>query len=229
MEKKLRIHGFTCLYIQVQPSHAREPNTQLAHLLYILWDGMSSPGPTHHSKRCPFLPGVVSKRPILSLPPPLPTPPRIYMHKLDICHTYIYICRFTPPTLLPRQGHATPGQRTAPGPTAAAGGPRGAGGPRSPTSSSQTTRARNPQDWAPAGTAPRPTPPLPETPAKGQRQQKKAKLTNSSFFKSTSHANLAFFWCSTFPLHKNMQVGNDPKPLHRKKAKLACEVDLQKA
>jgi len=155
VEKKLRIHGFTCLYIQVQPSHAREPNTQLAHLLYILWDGMSSPGPTHHSKRCPFLPGVVSKRPILSLPPPLPTPPRIYMHKLDICYTYIYICRFTPPTLLPRQGHATPGQRTAPGPTAAAGGPRGAGGPRSPTSSSQTTRARNPQDWAPAGTAPR--------------------------------------------------------------------------
>ena len=131
--------------------------------------------------------------------PPLPTPPRIYMHKLDICYTYIYICRFTPPTLLPRQGHATPGQRTAPGPTAAAGGPRGAGGPRSPTSSSQTTRARNPQDWAPAGTAPRPPPPLPETPAKGQRQQKKAKLTNSSFFKSTSHTNLVFFLCKPFP------------------------------
>ena len=114
MEKKLRIHGFTCLYIQVQPSHAREPNTQLAHLLYILWDGMSSPGPTHHSKRCPFLPGVISKRPILPIPHPLPTPPRIYMHNLDICYTYIYICRFTPPTLLPRQGHATPGTRTAP-------------------------------------------------------------------------------------------------------------------
>ena len=176
MEKKLRIHGFTCLCIQVQLSHAREPNTQLAHLLYILWDGMSSPGPTHHSKRCPFLPSVVSKRPILSLHP-LPTAPRIYMHKLNICYTYmyIYICRFTPPTSLPRQGHATPGTRTAPGPTAAAGGPRGAGGPRSPTSSSQTARARKPQDRSPAGTDP-PPPPLPETPAKGQRQQTKDKL-----------------------------------------------------
>ena len=37
------IHGLACLYIRAQPSHAREPNTQLAHLLCTQWAGIRVP------------------------------------------------------------------------------------------------------------------------------------------------------------------------------------------
>ena len=101
---------------------------------------------------------------IVPTKPPLPTPPKIYMHKLDICSTYIYTYIGLLP-LPPSLAKAMP--------------PQERGRPQAPRRRPSRCRRpplpyfvlpNNPSKESP-GLGPRrhrSPPPLPETPAKGQ-------------------------------------------------------------